>query len=68
MVKLNRLDLARIRDALEQAASLCLLLDSDTPTGKLQRRCLTEDIRTRRNLRYLHRTCSRLAALVDDRP
>lgn len=57
-----------IRDALTSAAHLCLLLDSDTPTGQLQRRCLVDDIRTRRNLRHLQRTCARLARLIDDRP
>lgn len=68
MVKLSTKDLAKLRQTLQQAASLCLLLDSDLPIGQLQRRCLTEDVRTKRNLKYLQRTCARLSRLVDDRP
>jgi hypothetical protein len=68
MVKLTKHDLNQIRDALETAASLCLYLDADDRVGEVQRRCLTEDLRTKRNLRYLQRTCARLSRLVDPRP
>lgn len=68
MVKLTSTELSKIRETLLQLGALCHLLDGEDPVAQLQRRCLTEDIRTRRNLRYLKRQCSLLAHLVDDRP
>lgn len=67
MKRLTAEDLLKIRTALQESSRLCRNLDDDSRLGEVQRRCLTEDIRTRRQLRNLSRRAIRLSRLLDER-